>query len=200
MLMNESTRGMTLVELLVGMSLLAVLVAMGAPSLGLYLQNAKVSNAAATYFSGVQQARTEAIRRNVQTEFVLTDTAITTANLANALVPAVTGRNWVVRSRLDAVTFLPAIESKAGSEGDNSAAGTGVQVLGAAVPVVFDGRIPFNGLGASNAAYTLDITNPSGGLCVAAGGPIRCRRITVSAGGQVGICDPAALVGDSRAC
>jgi len=32
------------------------------------------------------------------------------------------------------------------------------------------------------------------------GGNVRCRRITVSPGGQISSCDPAAPAGDSRAC
>ena len=61
--------------------------------------------------------------------------------------------------------------------------------------------IPFSGFGATvgGAAYTIDITNPSKGTC-APGGPVRCRRINVSPGGQVTSCDPAAAAGDSRAC
>ena len=77
-------RGFTLIELLVGLTVLAVLLGLGVPAMGTYLQNSKLASAAASYYSGLQMARTEAIRRNLRTEFVLTDTPISTADLGNA--------------------------------------------------------------------------------------------------------------------
>jgi type IV fimbrial biogenesis protein FimT len=67
---------------------------------------------------------------------------------------------------------------------------------------VFDGRIPFNSLGATvdGAPYQIDLSRPAGGTCVHLGGTVRCRRIVVSPGGQISSCDPAAPSGDSRAC
>jgi len=196
-------RGFTIVELLVGITILAILLALGAPAMGTYLQNSKLGSAASNYFQGAQMARTEAIRRNVRTEFVLTDTPIATANLANVVAPAVNGRNWIVRAAAGGGLFT-LLEAKSGAEGDASSSATGhVQITGAAVaPAVFDGRIPFNGFGATanGAGYLIDIKNPSAGVCVADGGTLRCRRITVSPGGQIVSCDPMAPPGDSRAC
>jgi type IV fimbrial biogenesis protein FimT len=188
-------RGFTLIELLVGMTLLAVLLGLGAPAMGTYLQNSKVGSAAASYFAGVQTARTEAIRRNNRTEFVLTDTAVTLADVANTLGLNTAGPNWVVRAASGPASYLPAIEAKAGAEGSGSTAASGVQVNASAA------IIPFNGFGATadGNAYTINITNPNAGTCAPAG-PIRCRRINVSPGGQITSCDPAALPGDSRAC
>ena len=87
--------------------------------MGTFLQNSKLSSAAASYYSGIQLARAEAIRRNVETQFVLTGTPVTTANLPNALVPSVNGANWVVRVGTGPgnppPAFLPApIEAKSG--------------------------------------------------------------------------------------
>ena len=196
-------RGFTIVELLVGLTLLAVLLGLGVPAMGTYLQNSKLASAASSYYSGLQMARTEAIRRNVRTEFVLTDTPLTTANLANVAGADVSGRNWLVRAASGAEFAM--VEAKAGAEGDGSAATAAIQVTGSAsAPAIFDGRIPFNGFGgtADGAPYAIDISNPAAGTCVQGGGKIRCRRITVSPGGQIAACDPAAAAsaGDSRAC
>jgi type IV fimbrial biogenesis protein FimT len=202
-------RGFTLVELVVGLSVIAILAAIGLPSMGMFLQNSKVANAAASYYAGIQLARAEAIRRNVETQFVLTNTAITTANLPNALAPSVNGPNWVVRvgngPGAPPPAFLPAaVEAKTGMEGEGNTSVPAIQVLGAGVgATVFDGRIRFNGFGTppalpggGNEAYVIDISNPAAGPC----GPIHCRRITISQGGQVASCDLSAAVGDSRAC
>ena len=72
-MLNPSMRGFTLVELLVGISLLAMLLALGMPSMSQYIQNNKISSAASNYYAGLQLARTEAIRSNVPVEFVLTN-------------------------------------------------------------------------------------------------------------------------------
>jgi len=202
-------RGFTLVELLVGLAVVALLALLGAPAMGTYLQNSKLANAAASYYSGIQTARAEAIRRNVETQFVLTDTALTTANLPNALAPSVSGANWVIRvgsgPGSPPPAFLPApVDAKSGMEGEGKTGVPSIQVLGAGVgATAFDGRIRFNGFGTppplaggGNEEYVIDISNPAAGPC----GAIHCRRIRISQGGQVALCDLSAAAGDSRAC
>lgn len=203
MLTAVAQRGFTIVELLVGMTLLAVLLALGVPAMSTYLQNSKIASAASSYYTGLQTARAEAIRRNVRTEFVLTDTPVSTSDLANTLVPATSGRNWVVRAASGAAFVT--VEAKSGAEGDGGPAGPAIQVAGSAsAPAVFDGTVPFTGFGATfgNAAYAIDISNPAAGACLLSSGNVRCRRVVVSPGGQIAACDPAAAAsaGDSRAC
>lgn len=198
MLAPRRSLGVTLVELLVGVTIVGVLVTLGMPSLSTYLQNSKVSNAASVYYGGVQAARTEAIRRNVPVQFVLTDTAGTAAALATGAVPNTAGRNWIVRAASGA-TFVP-VEAKSGAEGAGGG-GAGIQVA-ASGPAGFDGTIVFDGFGAmaDRQTYSIDFKNPAAGLCADAAGPIRCKRIVISAVGRIAACDPAALAGDSRAC
>jgi type IV fimbrial biogenesis protein FimT len=188
-------RGFTIVELLVGITLLAVLLGLGVPAMGTYLQNSKLASATASYLAGLQTARAEAIRRNTRAELALTDDPITIADLANALGASPTGRNWVVRAASGA-GYAPAIEAKSGKEGEGSAAAAAIVVSASA------SAISFNGFGATadNAAHFIAISNPAAGACVVDGGPIRCRRINVSPGGQIHACDPTLAAGDSRAC
>ena len=202
-MLSIAQRGFTIVELLVGLTLLAVLIGLGAPAMSSYLQSSKLASVAASYFSGVQMARAEAIRRNVRTEFVLTNDNVSTADIANTVTPAVAGRSWIVRAASGPAAFASAVEVKAGAEGEGSAAAAAIVVTGSAsAPAVFDGRIPFNGFGATadGAPYSIEITRPGAGTCVHLGGNVRCRRIMVSPGGQITSCDPAAPAGDSRAC
>ncbi len=203
MLRRAGSRGFTLVELMVGVALIAIALGLGAPAMGTYLQNAKLASATQTYFSGVQTARAEAIHRNLAVEFVLTDTAVDTADLANSLTPSVSGVNWAVRAASDVSgAAYTLIEAKSGKEGtvDNNAPAP-VQIS-ASGPSGFDGTISFNGFGGTSdsGAYTLDISNSAAGACVAAGGSIRCKRIRITPGGQIQACDPAASAADSRAC
>jgi type IV fimbrial biogenesis protein FimT len=194
--------GFTIIELLIGMALLAILLGLGAPAMGTYLQNSKLGAATASFYAGVQAARTEAIRRNIQSQFVLTDTPNNVANLANAVAPLATGRSWIVRavSPPPAVGFDPVIDKKSSNEGEGSVVAPSI-VVASFGPAGYVGVIPFNGFGNTfdNQPYRIDISNPAAGACTPVG-PVRCRRITVTPGGQISACDPAAPVGDSRAC
>jgi type IV fimbrial biogenesis protein FimT len=196
--------GFTMIELLIGMAILAIVLGLGAPAMGTYLQNSKLAAATASFYAGVQAARTEAIRRNIQSQFVLTDLPLSTVGLENDPGLATpNGRSWVVRS-LSPPPALPgtfeAVDKKSANEGDASVTGQSI-VVTCAAPAGCTGAIPFNGFGstADNQAYQINISNPSAGAC-APGGPVRCRQIRVSPGGQISACDPAAAAGDSRAC
>jgi len=194
--------GFTIIELLIGITILAIVLGLGAPAMGTYLHNAKLAAVTSSFYAGVQAARTEAIRRNIQSQFVLTDLPLSTAGLANAAgLPAVNGRSWVVRSQLPGGGFDPVlIDKKSSNEGEASVVAPSIVIAGFG-PAGFNGVIPFNGFGGTfdNQAYRIEISNPSAGAC-APGGPVRCRRIQVTPGGQISACDPAAPVGDSRAC
>lgn len=203
MLNRIAPRGFTLVELMVGLTIVGIVIAMGTPSFAIYLQGGKLASSAQSYLSGVQLARAEAIRRNLPVQFALTDTPIATANIQNAAALSVTGQNWLVRVFNPATAVFDLIEAKSALEGSFSSSGVApVQIAGTATaPVVFDGSISFNGFGGTTTGgtYALDLQNPSGGACAPAG-PMRCPRIRVSAGGQALLCDPVAAAGDSRAC
>ena len=59
-MLSIGQRGFTIIELLVGLTLLAVLLGLGAPAMSSYLQNSKMQSVAASYYSGVQMARSVA--------------------------------------------------------------------------------------------------------------------------------------------
>lgn len=203
MLNRIALRGFTLVEVMVGLTIVGIVLAIGTPSFAIYLHGAKLASSAKSYLSGVQLARAEAIRRNLPVQFVLTDTPVATANIQNAAVLSVSGQNWLVRVFNPTTAVFDLIEAKSALEGSYSSSGTApVQIAGTAtLPAVFNGSISFNGFGGTTTSgvYALDLQNPSGGACAPAG-PMRCPRIRVSAGGQALLCDPIVAAGDSRAC
>ena len=86
-----------------------------------------------------------------------------------------------------------AIQSRASAEGSLNAVVAAGQTV-----------IAFNGTGrvtpVPTADINIDISNPAGGVCAAATGPVRCLRVVVSRAGQVRLCDPARASTDPRGC
>ena len=191
--MRAAQRGFSLVELATALTIVAILMMLGMPSFSEYINNARLGSVAQSFYSGLNLARSEAIRRNGAVEFAMTNTPIG-VGIENSLAPDVTGRNWVIRSQSVPLGAYdaPAIETKSALEGGGAT--PRVTIL-ATAPIV-----RFDGIGAAVAGIgTIAIENPAAGLCVPAG-PVRCWNVIVAPGGQVRLCDPAAAIGDSRAC
>ncbi len=194
---------MTLIELMVGLAIVAMLLAMVAPTFSGWLQNTQIRTASEAIQNGLLLARAEAVRRNTTVRFQLTNT------LDNSCAITTSGTNWVV-SQDDPTgacasaipdpsdTNPPAprlVQTRSGNEGSRNA-----QV--AAAP---QGLIVFNGLGRLTtplAGATISVNNPVGGNCVtdATPGPMRCLQVVVSPGGQVRMCDPAFASTDPQGC
>lgn len=200
MLKAQVRRGFTLIELMVGIAVFAFVMAMGAPSFSTWIQNGQIRTATEAIQNGIHLARAEAVRRNVPVRFQLTDT------LTNACALSTSGSNWVVSldaaaglcneapsADLAAPTAPRVIQSRAGGEGSANAAIAADQ-----------SSIVFNGLGRvtpiPGGNININITNPTGGACAAASGPMRCMRVVVSAAGQVRLCDPRFASSDAQGC
>lgn len=182
---NQS--GVTVIELMIGLVIIAILLAIGAPSLGDWVQNTRIHTAAESIVSGLQLTRAEAVRRNTPVQFALvgTDSGWT----IGCVTPDGTDCPAVIQNRTSAEGSTAGILASPveWDPATNAAAGT----------AAFSGTLNFNGLGrvttgtltAGNNA-TIDITNPGGGDCMPAGA-MRCLRIVVSSGGQIRMCNPA---------
>ncbi|MEP7300987.1 MAG: GspH/FimT family pseudopilin [Caldimonas sp.] len=193
MLKRPAQGGFSLIELATAITILAILMMLSMPSISEYLQNARLGAAAQSFYSGLNLARSEAIRRNGPVEFAMTSTPIA-AGVENTLTPDTSGKNWVVRRRPSASDPYdsPPIDSKTALEGGGSTPNVTVTATEAIVT--------FDSLGnAVTGIGTIALKNPAAGLCVPAG-PVRCWDVRVAPGGQVHLCDPAASLGDSRAC
>ena len=162
--------GFSLIELCIGLVVLAILLSAAVPSLRAWLQNSQLRTTAESIQNGLQLARAEAVRRNLFTTFTLN------------------GVGWTVQGAGDATATQTSTAEGAGQS----------QVAASQNAVVFSGVGWVNPVPAAD--ITFNITNSSGGTCAASGGPMRCLRVTVSAGGQIRMCDPAATAGTAAAC
>jgi len=194
--LDRLQRGMTLVELMIGLVIVALLLMGGVPAFTTYMQNQRLRATGDSLLAGLQLARVEAVKRNGQVEMVLTDDDPIAAGVSSITASA-TGRNWVVRYYDPATMFYEFIEGRSGSVGSGSLDTTTVVVTAA------NATIQFNGFGATTlgASSTYQITNPTGGACASAG-PVRCLNVVVSPGGQVRLCDPDTSLAarDTRKC
>lgn len=195
-------RGFSLVELIVGLAILALLVTLGVPQYATFLANARLRATAEGINNGLNLARAEAVKRNARVELVLTDEEPIEA-LVNVLPQSTSGANWVVREWVPATGSYNFIEGKVGAEGSGKSTGTGVVVASSSTDATYDGRVIFTGFGgmAIGQPISFQITYPGAGLCAAANGPLRCLNVNITPGGQIRICDPKVTdAKDTRAC
>jgi type IV fimbrial biogenesis protein FimT len=194
-------RGMSLIELMIGLALAALLLTLGLPSFTTAIRNREIRTAADAIQNGLQLARVEAVRRNRTVKFTLQsatgawlvgcDPEDTTVVDGETVCPATLQTHTVqsTHASIGAVQTVQATGSPAGS------------------PVFTDtlrftalGRVNPDTLPAGNLA-TFQVTNPMGGTCAADGGEMRCLSVVVTSAGQVRMCDPAVTAStDPRKC
>lgn len=193
----QRERGTTLVELLIGLAIIALLFSLGSPAFFSWIQNSQIRTAAEAIQNGLHLARGEAVRRNASVRFQLTSALTTACGLSNS------GTNWVVSlddptgacNSTPSDTVAPRIiQVRSGGEGSTNA-----------VVAAGQSTIIFNGLGRVTPVpagdIDIDITNPTGGACATAGvDGMRCLRIRVSTGGQIRMCNPILASTDPQGC
>jgi type IV fimbrial biogenesis protein FimT len=172
-------RGFTIIEMVVTIALVAILLRLAIPSFTVWIRNTQMRSVAEALQNGIRNAQSEAVRRNRQVVFALTNNEpIATATLT----PADNGRNWFIRT-------VPALAGEAsefvqgGSFADTS---RGVAIAGVA-------SICFNSQGrmVANADPAIECTATATAYDVTQAGAERRLRITVAVGGQLRMCDPA---------
>ncbi|MEO8386328.1 MAG: GspH/FimT family pseudopilin [Betaproteobacteria bacterium] len=202
---RHSSPGFSMVELLIGIAIVSVLLAVGLPQFSTYLQNSQIRSGSESMLAGLQAARTEAVRRNTSMRFQLTSSVDSTCALST------TGKSWVVSQR-DPSGLCDVAPTADGAVADPAnpeirQKRSGAESSTNLVVVADQSAIVFNSLGQQTPAATvnLNLSNPTGGDCKTSTGsePMRCMRIVVSPGGQIRMCDPAVPVSvppDNRSC
>lgn len=67
-------RGFTILELMIALGITAILVAIAAPTMRSFIENARIRASSESLQNGLSIARNEAVRRNARVEFVAVDT------------------------------------------------------------------------------------------------------------------------------
>lgn len=169
--------GVTLVELIVTMSVVAILATLAIPSFRSLLLNREISASAESVLNGLQIARAEAVRRNTQIQFVLNgDSTWTVGCVAvTASCPASIQASTLGDGASDKVT-VTSTPSDATTAAFNS--------FGATIPTLSD-------------LTQLDFDLPASLLPASEAHPL---RVVISTGGGARLCDPAYSSPDARAC
>jgi type IV fimbrial biogenesis protein FimT len=200
---RRRAHGFTLVEVLIGIAILGLVMAMGLPTMTTFIRNTQVRNVADSMLAGLQLARAEALRRNALVNFQLTSTMAAGCALSSS------GLNWVV-SLDDATglcgvapseTTVPRILQK-WTGANEAASGGGAGSPKAVIAATGGTTLQFNGIGrlVGTGITQIAITNPVAGACQP-GGIIRCLTIVVGTSGQARMCDPAVTdTADPRKC
>jgi len=193
--MTTAQHGFNIIEVMVTLTVLAVLISLGAPGFSEWLQSQRIRASAEAIVNGMQVARGEAIRQNLP--------------VVLGLEPPTTA--WTVCpatvSPCDSTTPPPPaagsfIQNKSAQEGSGNA--KIAQSPNDSILVTFSplGAVLNQNQDGSKPITQIDVFYDDLGLCSAAGGTKRCLRVVVTAGGSIRMCDPTPGIAapDPRAC
>lgn len=177
MQLGSAQFGATLVEMLIGIAILAILMMVGLPSYTAWMQNTQIRNATESVLNGMQLARNEAVRRNTNVQLALGAQSSWEIRVGSNTGDLIQSRTYGAGSKNVTVAALPANATK----------------------ITFSslGRVVANA-DASATITQLDFNVPTSILADTAS---RNLRIGVTAGGNVRMCDPTVTATDDpRLC
>jgi type IV fimbrial biogenesis protein FimT len=209
--MNRSRRasGFTMIEMVVTMTIFAILVALGIPSMTTWIRNNKVRTVTDSLQTGLRLAQAESLRRSRQVVFALTNSTTPTTIPLPSAVGGTSWAIWTVPSMTNAIDETPAfIQSGVLS---NASAQVTISTTANITAVCF------NSVGRLVANTSANVTAITGGdVCqqppppatpgtasvlqfnVNVAGADRPLQVNLGLGGQVHMCDPGVPISDAH--
>lgn len=165
--------GFTLIELMIVLVILAIMLMIALPNFAIWMQNTQIRTAGEAILNGMQLARADAIRRNVNVELRM--------DVSSGWTARVPSTGEVIQSRL---------------------AGEGSATALVTITPAGANTVTFNSFGSvvANADATATVTEIKIDSAAIAAADSRELCILVRAGGNVRMCDPQVAVTDTRAC
>lgn len=179
------TLGFTLVELIIGVAVIAILMSAAVPSFQNWMLNTQIRNAAESVQNGLIKARGEAIRINNAVTFTLTD-------------PAASDTSWSIDMVVPISGVPQNIETRSGSQGSQ-------KVYRAVLPAGAT-TVTYNSLGGVIANPPVIVAGvpvvPAAITQVdfAAAGSNQPLRVTITVGGSPKMCNPNLPNTNPRGC
>ncbi|MGH8460235.1 MAG: GspH/FimT family pseudopilin [Stenotrophobium sp.] len=183
----QNERGFSLLELIIAMSIFAILVVMAIPAFGKWVANSRVRSVAETLQNGLNLSKAEAVRLNRSVQFSLTngspDATLTATAVAN-------GTNWMIVAQAllagDSATFVE------GGQLGNLAPNVAISSTDSSGTAF--ATLAFTALGRvqSTAGITFPVT-----YAVSTTNSDRPLNVMVSAGSEVRLCDPNKSIANS---
>lgn len=190
-------RGLTLLELVIGMAIAAILAMLAAPAFGEWVRGAQVRTAAESWQNTLRTAQAEAVARARAVVIYRTD-----AEPGLGATVSATGRNWVVRW----VPLQGEALNAAAPDLEPLILGVSIQDVAARVQWDGPGAVCFNAAGRRTALANTGVAGlacvmppaPATGALPVSGwtfshpeGGARPLRVELAFGGSVRMCDPA---------
>lgn len=196
-------RGVTLLELVVSIAVFALILAAAAPSIGTWLDNTRIRNAAQSIQEGLQLARTEAVRRNQNISFYLV--SLTSSSIMdNSCALSSSSGSWVVSggSPVAKCATAPSTTTAPQIVATRTVNDSGGKVVVAAVQgstgTTAGTSVTFNGFGRvvnADAVGRINVTGPVTSTTY------RKLQIAITPAGGIRMCDPAVSdTKDPRKC
>lgn len=170
-----SQLGVTLIELMITLAVLAILVVLALPGYTRWIQNSQIRTASDAILNGLQLARAEAVQRNANVVFAFTS-----------------GTGWMVTSSNTVV------QSRSAGEGSRNVVRTVAPATATRVTFNGLGRLGTNAdASLPIASMVLDVPTT-----ILSAADSRELTILISTSGQVRLCDPdlGLSAGDPRRC
>ena len=193
-----------MIEMVVTMTIFAILVLLGVPAMSTWIKNNKVRTVSDSLQTGLRLAQAESLRRSRQVVFALTNSTTPTTIPLPAVADGTSWAIWTVPSMTHAVDETPTFIQS----GVLSNASTNVQVSSNGTAAVC-----FNSVGRLTNNASANVTAITGGaICsqptvgappvqqfnISIPGGDRPLQVNLGLGGQVHMCDPGVPISDAH--